>query len=63
MPDISMCKGNNCKIRNNCYRYRAVPSDYYQSYFVESPFDPKKYSCRYFWAVEPQDRVRDVNDI
>jgi hypothetical protein len=63
MPDISMCKGVDCKIRDKCYRYLAVPSEYVQSYFVESPYDPKKKTCRYFWEVEPQDRVRKVNDI
>jgi len=33
-PDITMCKGAGCPVRENCYRYKAEPSEY-QSYFVE----------------------------
>jgi len=53
-PDITLCKGKGCPVRENCYRYKAKPSDY-QSYFVED------FPCRdsvndgryhYFWAVK-----------
>ena len=26
MPDISMCQGNNCQVRTQCYRHTAHPS-------------------------------------
>ena len=37
MPDITMCKGEGCPIKIGCYRYRADPSEFRQSYFVEPP--------------------------
>ena len=31
MPDITMCKGDNCELKNECYRHKAEPSDFRQS--------------------------------
>jgi hypothetical protein len=43
MPDITMCKNNNCPMKNDCYRYTAIPNAY-QSYSLFE-FDKK---CDYF---------------
>ena len=48
MPDISMCSGNNCKLKENCYRYLATPNPYWQSYFSNPSLEEDK-SCKYFW--------------
>ena len=32
MPDISMCINEYCPIKQKCYRYRAIPKEFYQSY-------------------------------
>lgn len=32
MPDIAMCNNYKCSIRDMCYRYRAVPHPYWQSF-------------------------------
>lgn len=45
MPDITMCSNSSCKLRVNCYRYRANPSKY-QSY---SDFHPFREDCEHFW--------------
>lgn len=37
MPDLTMCKGNSCSLKNECYRYRAIPSKHLQSWFVTPP--------------------------
>lgn len=37
MPDIAMCKGGKCPLRDHCYRHRATPSEFRQSYFAEPP--------------------------
>jgi hypothetical protein len=65
MADISMCKGEDCpeRLKTNCYRYRAVPGEYQQAYFVGSPYEPKKNTCVYFWEIQLGDRLRDLNDI
>jgi hypothetical protein len=26
MPDLAMCKGGGCPMRDNCYRFTATPS-------------------------------------
>lgn len=44
--DITMCCAKNCTYANKCYRYRATPDKYNQSYYdfsyecnVSSGFD------------------------
>jgi len=47
MPDITMCNGNHCELANTCYRYKAEPSKYRQSYFCEAPI--KNGKCDHYW--------------
>jgi hypothetical protein len=47
MPDITMCNGLNCELKENCYRYKAEPSKYMQSWFMISPNDGLE--CDYYW--------------
>lgn len=49
MPDIAMCSGGECPIKDNCWRYMAPP-DRYQSYFAPPPFKEKE-GCEYFWDM------------
>lgn len=39
MPDIAMCFGVGCKDREQCYRFKAEPNPYRQSY---ADFKPKE---------------------
>jgi hypothetical protein len=32
MPDITMCKNEQCAEKEKCYRYKATPNEYWQSY-------------------------------
>ena len=60
MPDITMCKGEGCPIKNNCYRHIAKPSEY-QSYFEESPFDGER--CEMFWgenATQVYEQLKEI---
>lgn len=52
MPDISMCKGDGCPIKQDCYRFTARPSEFYQSYFAVVPYD-KKTGCDHYWERIP----------
>lgn len=62
MPDISMCSNKNCKSRLECYRYRAYPSKFMQSYIVvEGETDKDK--CRYFWRLDGELRVRCKSEL
>ena len=37
MSDITMCQGQDCPLRESCYRYTATPNEYRQAYFYASP--------------------------
>ena len=54
MSDICMCRAVNCPISTNCYRYRAVPNPYRQSYFGRTPYDHEKKECNRFWCLDDQ---------
>lgn len=52
MPDIAMCKNENCKIKERCIRYMAKPDPQYQSYVcinkkVDKPSDCELYDEYY----------------
>lgn len=47
MPDITMCKGEDCPLRESCYRYKAKPNEFGQSYFYYSPIQGEE--CKYYW--------------
>lgn len=55
MPDISMCKGGDCKLKHQCYRFLAEPNPHRQSYFEAPPFVEKftGTSCEHFWEPAP----------
>lgn len=48
MPDIAMCEGFGCPWKEDCYRFTAKPSEWRQSYFMETPFDADKQECSEF---------------
>ena len=49
MPDITMCKGKDCPLKETCYRYTAEADMYYQSYFGDEPCNKKKKECDRYW--------------
>jgi hypothetical protein len=59
MADITMCKDNECKNKNTCYRYNAPSNQYYQSYFADSP--RKENDCEYYWDYEGRAIKSSVN--
>jgi len=53
MPDITMCSGKGCDIKQDCYRFTAEPNPYRQSYFCEPPcfrIENQEQQCEYFSA-------------
>ena len=50
MPDITMCDDESCPMKSDCYRYRAVPSVFRQSYFMDSPRENE--TCKEFEVIE-----------
>jgi hypothetical protein len=61
MPDISMCTGEGCPKKSECYRHRARPSKYMQTYFATPPVQANG-TCAYFSKVEPGDWLRETTD-
>lgn len=52
MADITMCSGEGCPLKGNCYRFNAVPSKFYQSYFTNPPFEHEQsgeVTCTHQW--------------
>jgi hypothetical protein len=52
MPDITMCSNNECPLKENCYRFKAIPSDW-QSYSSFNPVKDNKYqyTCDHFMKI------------
>lgn len=45
MVDITMCVGEGCPLREECYRYKAPVNEHWQAYFVHVPYDKESNSC------------------
>ncbi len=58
MADITMCEGDHCPVKDNCYRYTAPVNEYMQSYFVVTPWDTQGMKCSMYWPLE----IKKVQD-
>jgi len=59
IPDITICRNERCPRKMECYRYRAEPDPYWQSY---ADFGDGK-NCRYFVLYrdkEKKDKMKNV---
>lgn len=48
MADITMCSGQDCPMRDRCYRFTAPKNDWRQSFFFNPPIKEDK-TCDHFW--------------
>lgn len=55
MPDITMCKDQDCPKKDNCYRFTATP-DELQIYYVNSPWFNNQ--CEFFWDNQHHETIR-----
>ena len=60
MADITKCKGEDCQIKEKCYRYTTNVS-MYQSYFSESPIKDNK--CVMFWGINSEFIFNQLKEI
>lgn len=62
--DITMCKGNDCPVKEKCQRFTAKP-DEYQSYFLEVPGSTvdNNFKCDYYWGENARNIWKQLNDI
>ena len=52
MSDITKCKGENCPLKETCWRFLAPEERLYQSYFLGIPYSKEKEKCEYYWEKE-----------
>jgi hypothetical protein len=52
MPDITMCPGTNCPVKDKCYRFTAKANEWGQSYFMSAPGKTvdDKFTCDNYWG-------------
>jgi hypothetical protein len=48
MPDLTLCTNEDCNINYMCYRFKAKPSEYVQSYIR---FEPQDDHCEFFIQI------------
>lgn len=63
MPDITMCNGGDCPLKESCYRCLATPSEFRQSYFMHPPYNKQEDNCQYFWDNSLYKQIKDENKI
>lgn len=57
MADITMCENHKCYVKEKCYRYQAIPSEYQSySYF---DYDDSQGNC--FWEFK-NDTINKQSD-
>jgi hypothetical protein len=56
MADITMCMGVDCFFRKTCYRYQAIPNEFWQSYFENSPRVGNE--CEEYIEIKEHDKIQ-----
>jgi hypothetical protein len=51
MADITKCKNENCKIKEDCYRYTSLAGKH-QSYMFMDKVVKNAANCEYYWDNE-----------
>lgn len=50
MSDITKCEGKGCDLRENCWRYRAIPTPF-QSW---AGFYTEQKPCKHYYPIVPE---------
>jgi hypothetical protein len=58
MPDITLCTNSDCQFTEFCFRYKATPSEYVQSYIRFEPQDDK---CEFFIQIIDEHKQLDYS--
>ena len=51
MPDITLCRGEGCPLKDKCLRHTSTPF-VPQSWFMHVPYDHDSESCDAYWPIE-----------
>ena len=61
MADITKCKGEDCPLKESCYRFTAEESLVWQSYFFTPPFDGD--TCEMYWGKQSESIYNELKNI
>jgi len=63
MADITKCTGDNCPIKESCYRFTAEKSER-QIYFFTPPFDGfDGKTCEMYWGKQSESIYNQLKNI
>lgn len=64
MADITMCRDQNCPVKEKCYRFTANPG-MMQSYFLDIPgkIEDGKFTCDMYWGENAESVWNQLKDI
>lgn len=51
MADIAMCRDTLCKSKETCYRFKATPNEYRQSYLIPNR-EEDAINCSMYWEIK-----------
>lgn len=57
MPDITMCTGDDCPMKDTCYRFTANANEFMQSYFMNAPIKEDK-TCDHYWLNKDDNKKK-----
>jgi hypothetical protein len=65
MPDITLCHGFECPIKEKCKRFTAKPSEHWQAYFLNPPYTitDKVFECNMFWGENAEAIMKQLMGI
>lgn len=58
-----MCNGKDCPLKESCYRFTATPSEYRQSFFINSPYSFFNKSCDMYWEENQEQILNQLKNI
>ena len=64
MSDITMCPGIDCPLKSACKRYTQKPHEFWQSYFLEPPFNINEsgFSCDMYWGENAENIYNSLKE-
>lgn len=57
MSDITKCPGDNCPLKETCYRFTAIANTFRQFYFIKSPIKENK-TCDDYWEDNYEYKIK-----
>lgn len=56
MTDITKCTGDQCQLKESCYRFIATSNKLWQSMFSKVPYNKKKRQCDFYWKFNKKEK-------